>query len=342
MREALTLTARHVRLELREPFVISRGVEHWYETVEIGATIGGVTGWGEATPIEYFRESVPSVISFVQHWSGRLGDDPFAFEHIGGLLASGPGDRAAQAGVDAALHDLCGRLVGMPTWQLLGLPRTGPLTVQTISLDAPGIMAAKARAAAEQGHRLLKLKLGGRDGLDITRVERVHASSGLPMIVDVNEYWSYREALESIPRLADLGVTHVEQPLPAGDADGPALKERSALPIIVDEDCHTLADLAGCAERAHGVNIKLAKSGGMREAIRMIHAARALSLTVMLGCMGESTLGIAAPTAIAGLCDMVDLDGNLGLASDPWTGVELIDGVQTPSSEPGLGVRRCP
>jgi L-Ala-D/L-Glu epimerase len=156
----------------------------------------------------------------------------------------------------------------------------------------------------------------------------------------VNEYWSLDEALDALPQLAELGVEYCEQPLAAADPDGPALKRSSPLPIYVDEDCHTLADVAACAERAHGINIKLAKSGGIREGIRMAHAARALDLHVMLGCMLESGLGIAAGAQMASLCDHVDLDGNLLLREDPWPGVEFTDGVQLPSESPGLGVRQ--
>src|SRR6185436_16223428 len=148
---------------------------------------------------------------------------------------------------------------------------------------------------------------------------------------DVDEYWSLEEALDALPRLAELGVEYCEQPLRAGDPDGPKLKQSAAIPVYVDEDCHTLADVADCAPIAHGVNIKLAKSGGIGEAVRMAHAARALGLGVMLGCMVESGLGIAAGAAVAGLCDHVDLDGNLLIVHDPWPGVELVDGIQTPS-----------
>jgi L-alanine-DL-glutamate epimerase-like enolase superfamily enzyme len=143
-----------------------------------------------------------------------------------------------------------------------------------------------------------------------------------------------------MPQLAELGVAYCEQPLPAGDPDGPRLKGVSPIPIYVDEDCHRLSDVAECAERAHGVNIKLAKAGGIREAMRMAHAARALGLGVMLGCMVESGLGIAAAAQIASLCNHVDLDGNLLLGEDPWPGVELSAGVQLPSDQPGLGVRQ--
>ena len=150
------------------------------------------------------------------------------------------------------------------------------------------------------------------------------------MQVDVNEWWSLDEALDAIPQLVELGVAYVEQPLPAADPGGEELRARSPIPIYVDEDCHTLADVAPCAEIAHGINIKLAKSGGIREAIRMAHAARALGLGVMLGCMVESGIGIAAGCVVAPLCDHVDLDGNLLLAEDPCPGVTFSDGVQVP------------
>jgi L-alanine-DL-glutamate epimerase-like enolase superfamily enzyme len=200
-------------------------------------------------------------------------------------------------------------------------------------------MARRAEKAAPSFRRL-KLKLGAGDGRDVERVEAVRGVTDLPLQVDVNEGWSLDEALDALPRLGELGVEYCEQPLQAGDEGGRVLKERSSVPIYVDEDCHTLADVAGCAEIAHGINVKLSKSGGIREAIRMAHAARALRLGVMLGCMLESGLAIAAGCCVAPLCDHVDLDGNLLLREDAWPGVAFVDGVQTPSDAPGLGVAR--
>src|SRR5262249_44498983 len=156
--------------------------------------------------------------------------------------------------------------------------------------------------------------------------------------VDVNEYWTLDEALEVLPA---MDIEYCEQPLPAGDPDGAELKRRSPVPIYVDEDCLQLPDVEHCAEIAHGVTIKLAKAGGIRPALEMVDAARALGLGVMLGCMVESGLGIAAGAQIASLCDHVDLDGNLLLSTDPWPGVEFADGVQRPSERPGLGVARA-
>jgi L-alanine-DL-glutamate epimerase-like enolase superfamily enzyme len=325
------------RLQLEEPFVIARGSQTEAEVVQVEVRSNGMAGWGEAAPIDRYGESAESALAYLQESEPLLGDDPFALDDI--LDALPRREFAARAALDAALHDLGGKLVGLPVWRLLGLRRAGPPTSWTIVLGDPDEMARAAERASDGRFLRLKLKLGGRDGLDVERVRAVREATGLPLQVDVNEYWSLDEALGALPELATLGVQYCEQPLPAGDEGGAELKRRSPLPIYLDEDCHTLDDVAACAERAHGLNIKLAKSGGIREAIRMAYAARALDLGVMLGCMIESGLGIAAGCHIASLCDHVDLDGNLLLAKDPSPGVELVEGVQLPSSSPGLGVR---
>jgi len=331
------IEARIVRLQLAETFVISREASDHADVVHVTLTHDGVTGHGEAAPVKIYDESAESALRFVEEHGELVGDDPFALEEIGEHLAAITGEQAAKAALDGALHDLQGKLLGVPTHRLLGLPRTGPPTSWTIWLGDPDDMARRAEKAAGTFRRL-KLKLGGGDGLDVERVRSVRGVTDLPLMVDVNEWWSLDEALAALEELAALGVEYCEQPLKAGDGGGHTLKERSPLPIYVDEDCHTLADVATCAEIAHGINIKLAKSGGIREAIRMAHAARALGLGVMLGCMLESGLGIAAGCSVAPLCDHVDLDGNLLLREDPWPGVSFVDGVQVPSLESGLGV----
>jgi L-alanine-DL-glutamate epimerase-like enolase superfamily enzyme len=331
------LTARIVSLRLAETFVIARESQDEAEVVQVELRHDGVSGFGEAAPIERYEESAASALAFVESSGELLGDDPFALEAIGEGLAERPGEQAAKAALDAALHDLCGKVLGVPVWRLLGLPRDGPPTTWTLGIGDPDETARKAERARGRFRRL-KLKLGGGDGLDVERVRAVRAATDVLLQVDVNEYWSLEEALDALPQLAELGVEYCEQPLRAGDAGGAELKRRSPIPIFLDEDCHTLGDVAACADVAHGINIKLAKSGGIREAVRMAHAARALGLSVMLGCMIESGLGIAAGAQMASLCDHVDLDGNLLLAEDPWPGVELVDGVQRPSERPGLGV----
>ena len=331
----MELTARVVTLRLAETFVISRESSDEDDVVQVELRDGELSGFGEGAPIERYGESGASALAYLEAAGQVLGDDPFALEEIEARLP--PGENAARAALDGALHDLQGKILGLPTWKQLGLPRAGPPTSWTVWLGDPDDMARRAERAAARFKRL-KLKLGGGDGLDVERVRAVRDVTGLPLQVDVNEWWSLDEALEALPQLAELGVSYCEQPLEAGDEDGTTLKERSPIPIYVDEDCHRLDSVAACAEIAHGINIKLAKSGGIREAVRMAHAARALGLGVMVGCMIESGLGIAAGCALAPLCDHVDLDGNLLIADDPWPGVAFVDGVQVPSDKPGLGV----
>lgn len=326
-------------IPLANTFRIARETRDDTQTVACAIEHGGVTGYGEAAPIERYDETTTSALAFLAESGGDLGSDPFALEEIEARLGRRPGEHAAKAAIDCALHDLEGKLLGIPVWKLLGLPQAGPPTSWTLSMESPAEMAENGRGAAAKGFRRLKLKIGGRDGLDIARVEAVRAAlPDLPLQVDVNEYWTFAEALENVQHLHRLGVQYCEQPLPAGDPGGPELKAKAPLPIYVDEDCHTLADIRACAERGHGVTIKLAKSGGLREAVRMVHAARALGLGTMLGCMVESGLGIAAGAQIASLFDHVDLDGNLLLAYDPWPGLAFTGGVQVPADAPGFGV----
>src|SRR5207248_301098 len=243
--------------------------------------------------IERYEEAAEAGLACINDHADALGDDPWALDVIESRL---PREQfAARSAIDAALHDLQGKLAGLPVWRLLGLRREGPPTSWTIWLGDPDDMARRAEKAGDRFKRL-KLKLGGGDGLDVERVRAVRSVTPLPLQCDVNEAWSLDEALEALPQ---IDVQYCEQPLRAGDPGGAELKRRSPVPIYVDEDCHTLADVAACAERADGINVKLAKSGGMREAVRMVHAARALGLGTMLGCMVESGLGIAAGAHIA-------------------------------------------
>jgi L-Ala-D/L-Glu epimerase len=335
----MELMATTATLRLAETFVISRESRDEEEVVRVEVRHEALVGHGEAAPLERYGEDPAAAVAFLEDaGAAALDDDPFALEEIEARLGETPGQNAAKAALDGALHDLQGKLLGIPAWRLLGMPRTGPPTSWTVWLGDPDDMARRAEKAAGRFKRL-KLKLGGGDGLDVERARAVRGVTKQPLMVDVNEWWSLEEALDALEQLAALGVEYCEQPLPAGAEDARTLKARSPLPIYVDEDCHRLDSVAECAEIAHGINIKLAKSGGIREAIRMTHAARALGLGVMLGCMVESGLGIAAGCLVAPLCDHVDLDGNLLLADDPWSGVEFRDGVQVPSEQPGLGVR---
>ena len=242
----MRLTHRRATLLLAEPFRISRETSVAEDVLWVEVAHDGVSGFGEAQPQAHYGESVPGAEAFLDEAAQVLGEDPFALEAIERRIEELPGNHAAKAALDAALHDLCGKLVGQPAWRLLGLAPGGPPTSWTIWLGDPDDMAARAERT-DPRFRRLKLKLGGRDGLDIARVEAVRGVTDLPLQVDVNEYWDADEALEAIPQLAVLGVQYVEQPLPAGDPEGERLKRESSLPIYVDEDVHTLATVAECA-----------------------------------------------------------------------------------------------
>jgi L-alanine-DL-glutamate epimerase-like enolase superfamily enzyme len=307
--------------------------------LEIRLQADGLSGFGEAAPNRRYGETLASATAFLEAAHPLLSDlppDPDALRERLDQLP--PGQFAARAALDAAIHDLAGKLSGQPVWRLLGLERAGPPTSYTLSLDEPAAMARAARQANNRFRRL-KLKLGARDGQDLERVSAVRASTSLPLSVDVNESWTFDQAIALIPSLAALGVDLVEQPLRAGDPDGPRLKAASPLPIYLDEDVTQLADLAHCAASGHGVNLKLVKCGGIGETIHLARAARDLGLGLMIGCHGESGLGLAAAAQVASLFDYADLDSNLLLTRDPWQGLELVDGVQLPADAPGLGVR---
>ena len=200
-------------------------------------------------------------------------------------------------------------------------------------------MARRAERVRGRFKRL-KLKIGGGDGLDVERVRAVRSVSEVPLQVDVNEFWSLDEALEALPQLAELGVEYCEQPLPPAIRTGRA-EAPLAAPDLRGRGLPHARRRACLRRAAHGLTVKLAKSGGIREAVRLAHAGRALGLGLMLGCMNESGLAVAAGAQVASLFDHVDLDGNLLLAEDPWPGVELVDGVQLPADAPGLGVREA-
>ena len=333
--------ARKQTLELAETFAIARGERVEQEVVQVELEHEGTVGFGEAAPVYYWGESADSALGFLREDAGELlGADPFALEAIGRRLSSRPGERGAKAAVDAALHDWVGKRLGQPLWLLLGLDRSVPPTSYTVGLDTTEGTVRRARGA--RGFRALKVKVGGSD--DLSRLEAVRRDTDVPIRVDANEGWTLEAARELAPELARLGIELIEQPFPAADRDSfRALRELPELPpLFVDEGLGDLRSVPEIATYADGINVKLAKAGGPREAVRIIHAARALGLRVMLGCMIESELGVAPAAHIASLADYVDLDGHLLLAHSPFRGLELADGRVLPSFEPGLGVSPTP
>jgi L-alanine-DL-glutamate epimerase-like enolase superfamily enzyme len=332
--EVRTTTAS---LALAEEFGIARGSRTTQSVVQLELEHEGIVGRGEAAPIYYRGESIESAADFLTTAAPPLvGEDPFALEAIEERLEDVDGEAAGKAALDAALHDWIGQRLGVPLWRLLGLSPEAPPTSYTIGIDSLDGTRDRARRARE--FRALKIKVGGAE--DLARLEAVREESDAPLRVDANEGWTLESARELMPELIRLDVELVEQPFPAADLDSfRALRELNPrLPVIVDEGCHDLRDVAPASAYADGINVKLAKSGGVREALRMIHAARALGLRVMLGCMVESQLGVAPAAAIASLVDWVDLDGHLLLADEPFTGLRLSDGRVLPGMGAGLGV----
>jgi L-Ala-D/L-Glu epimerase len=338
---SVEVRARRASLKLAEEFGIARGSRTTQSVVRVELEHEGTVGLGEAAPVYYRGETIDSAAEFLAAAAPPLlGDDPFALEAIGARLAGVGGEAAARAALDAALHDWVGKRLDVPVWRLLGLSPEARPTSYTIGIDT--VEGTRDRARRARAWRALKVKVGGTE--DLARLEAVRAESGAALRVDANEGWTLESARELMPALLELGVELVEQPFPADDLDSfRALGELDRrLPVVVDEGCHDLGDVAAVAGYADGINIKLAKSGGLREALRMIAAARALGLGVMLGCMVESQLGIAPAAAIASLADWVDLDGHLLLADEPFTGLRLEAGRVLPGPAAGLGVAPAP
>jgi L-alanine-DL-glutamate epimerase-like enolase superfamily enzyme len=329
-------THTHV-LELRETFQIARGAADEEPVVAVELERDGVLARGEGSPVDYWGESAEGMRDALEaDGEALLGDDLFALEAISRRLAAWDGPQGAKMALDGALHDWLGRRVGQPLRHLLGTERLTPPTSYTIGIDTVEGTADRARRAA--GYEVLKVKVGGPG--DVERLRAVRAESGARIRIDGNEGWDLDTARELTPELLELGVEFVEQPFPAADLDSfhayRALTPR--LPVLIDEGCKDLASVAGIAGYADGIVIKLSKCGGIREGLRMIHAARALDLQVMLGCMIESELGIAQAAQLGSLADYIDLDGHLLISSRPYSGLGLQDGRLVLSDGPGLGV----
>lgn len=325
-------------LPLAHTFAISRRSSDTAEVVRVEVEHEGLFGHGEAGPVYYHDEEPAAAAEWLAEEAQPLiaGQSPFELELIGSRLADVSGQMAAKAALDGALHDWVGKRLGIPVWQLLGLTPDAPPTSFTIGIAS--IDDTRARTREASAFKRLKLKVGAPE--DLERLRAVRAETDVPIRVDANEGWTLDTARELVPELVALGVELIEQPFPAGDEDSlRALAEiEPRPPIVLDESVHDLGDVAAAARVADGINVKLAKAGGLRESIRMIHAARALGLRVMLGCMVESQLAVAPAVQIASLVDWVDLDGHLLLAEQPYEGLDLIDGRVLPSGEPGLGL----
>ena len=294
------------------------------------------TGLGEASPSHYYGESPQSVEGALAAFAAALGDDPFALDAIdarldGVMLGMG----SARAAVEMALHDWIGKALGRPTWRLLGLDAARvPPSCVTLGMAEPDEMLAKLETVKDFPR--IKVKLGAPGDVENLRLIRRNFAGMLQ--VDANTAWSAADAVRVLRQIEPLGIELVEQPVPRGDLDGLRwVREHSPIPVFADESCHRLEDIAQLAGRVDGVNLKIMKTGGIREMVRIIHAARAHGLKIMLGSMVESSLALSAAAQVAPLADYLDLDGHWLLADDPFEGAPGERGEIRLSDRPGLG-----
>jgi len=324
-------------LAFRRPFTISKGTKTHQPTFVVELEWKGVKGYGEAPAISYYGIDVERMARdleakrpFVERFALT---DPERFWHF--LHHLFPANSFLVCALDMAGWDLFGKLRGLPLYRMFGLqPDASPVTDLTIGMDTPEVMREKV---LESPWPVYKVK-AGMDG-DIEKLLAVRSATDAPLRVDANGGWTLEQALQKIPILRDLGVESVEQPLaPSALGQMPDLKSSSPLPLVADESCVSEKDVDACAAGFHGVNIKLTKCGGITPARRMVARARQLGLSVMFGCMCESSIGTAALAHLAPLADQLDADGPLLLAEDLATGITYDSGKLRPSDKPGLGI----
>jgi L-alanine-DL-glutamate epimerase-like enolase superfamily enzyme len=326
----MRLSLTELALPLVHTFTIARGSASVAQTLLFRLQHDGREGFGESAPSERYGESIGSIARFFAG-SPPAGDDPYALER---LLAGIP--PAARCGLDLALHDLIGKDLDRPLWQLFGLdPAKTPVTSFTVGIDTPERMLAKIDEIRE--HPIVKVKLGFAGDIEVLAAIRERYTGTLR--VDANEAWTPEEAVAKLAELARHGVEFCEQPIPAGTPERLRwISERSRVPIVTDEDskdAHDLPALAGCVD---GINVKLVKCGGIRGALEMIHTARALGLRIMLGCMVETAILTTAAAHLSPLVDWADLDGPFLTARDPFAGITYDSGKIELPTGPGLGV----
>lgn len=334
--EILTVTTRH-------PFIIARGGQSSYRTVFVRVVDrDGAEGWGEAAPSRYYGETADSALLAVQQFAPLLANaDAWSMDAIERELEKTlRGNAAARCAVSAALHDLAARRLAVPLWKYWGLDRAAaPRSSFTIGI-APDEATLRARVREAAHYPILKIKLGSSWDREVLRIVREEAPKA-QLRVDANAAWTAKQALGMLDALHAVGVDMLEQPLPPQDLDGLRfVRERAAIAVVADESCLVASDIPRLAGVVDGVNIKLAKCGSLREALRMIAVARAHDMRVMCGCMIETTLGIAAAAHFSPLLDDADLDGAALLADDPFDGPGIPNGQVTLGDAPGLGVTR--
>ncbi len=330
----MQIASKITKLQLKHPFKISRRETDPFRNTIYVEIDGGI---GEASPAKFYGETVQTVETALDIIASELDEDLDQIQNVMSKIESTlEGNYAAKSAIDMALNDRLGKKLGIPLYKLWGLnPLKTPLTSFTIGLDEPTVMAEKALAAED--YPILKVKLGTSRDMEI--IETLRNVTDKPIYVDANTAWSPNEAVQKIHQLKEFGVELIEQPTQPDDIAGlKFVRENSTLPIIADESVKRATDIPKLSGSVDGINIKLVKCGGLLEALRMIHVARANGLLVMIGCMIESSLGITAAAHLSPLVDYADLDGNLLIKNDPFLGVTLDNGRLILPDKPGIGV----
>lgn len=338
-KKGLSLSFLPYDLQLRHVFTLANSSRKNTPDVLTRLEIDGVVGYGEASMPPYLEESVETAIRFLSLLDLGQFNDPFQMDDILQYVDSVmPGNTAAKAAVDIALHDLVGKLMKQPWYKIWGFdPSDAPNTSFTIGIDTPEVVRQKVAEAAP--YKILKVKLG--QATDRQMIETIRSVTDRPLCVDVNQGWTDREkALEMIYWLKENGVVFVEQPMPKTAIDDMAwLTQNSPLPTIADESFQRLPDVMKVHGVYNGINIKLMKCTGMREAHQMLTLARSLDMKVMIGCMTETSCAISAAAQLAPKADWADLDGNLLISNDPYSGMQIVNGKVTLIDQPGIGVK---
>ena len=326
-------------LQLRHVFTVASYSRTTTPDVQVKIEYDGFTGYGEASMPPYLGQTVQSVCAFLEKVDLGQFADPFCIDDILTYVDSlSPGDTAAKAAVDIALHDLVGQLLGQPWYRIWGLDAAkAPDTTFTIGIDTADVVREKTRECASQ-FNILKVKVGLENDMEMIRA--IRDVTMLPLAVDANQGWKDREkALEEIFWLKEQGIVMVEQPMPKERIDDNAwLTERSPLPIFADEAIQRLKDIPSIKGAYTGINIKLMKCTGMREAWEMANYAHAEGMRVMVGCMTETSCAVTAAAQLSPIVDFADLDGNLLISNDRFRGMEVVNGKITLPDRPGLGL----
>lgn len=338
-RARMKLSWEPYELKLQHTFTVATYSRTTTPDVQLRIDYDGFVGYGEASMPPYLGQSVESVCKFLEKVNLEQFPDPFQIDDILTYVDGiNEGDTAAKAAVDIALHDLVGKLLGAPWYRIWGLnPAKAPLTTFTIGIDTPEVVKEKTLECAGK-FKILKVKVGLPG--DKEMIETIRSVTDLPLAVDANQGWKDREhALDMIHWLKEKGIVMIEQPMPKEKIDDIAwLTERSPLPVFADESIQRLADVRRVAGAFTGINIKLMKCTGMREAWKMLNFARACGMKVMIGCMTETSCAVSAAAQISPAVDFADLDGNLLIANDRFRGVTVVNGALALPDRPGIGV----